>query len=150
MCTPADNTRHSKYRSEQFLWDSKHCINKSAVEIDICTYSLVDGTFLTYDLRCHPLYHWIKLKFFFLMLFICEHLNELLKCYSSRIWYWIYRMTHTVNKPSLVKCFFADKFFKIRSYLILVSRIFYICLKILHHLNNFDVGTTMLRSFERW
>ena len=57
MGTPAGYPCTGKDRGIELRRKTKHMIYKTAVEVDIGAYSLVDMSLLTNYLRCKPFYH---------------------------------------------------------------------------------------------
>ena len=85
VCAPSCDTRNSKYRSEHLLRYSKHCIYKSAVEIDIRTYRLQCVAGLGYKFLSYSLNPVIKLKLFDKTLLLRQTLGIFLKNNLTRV-----------------------------------------------------------------
>ena len=76
-------------------------------------------------------------------------LNKAFQYLGTGIRYRIDRVSHTINKTSLIKSFFAKQFLQILSYFLFVRNILHILLQILEHTYNLNIGTTVLRTFQR-
>ena len=57
-------------------------------------------------------------------------------------------MSHTIDQTSLIKGFFMKETLEICSHRILIFPVLDFLLHILEHLDNLDVGTAVLWSFE--
>lgn len=81
--------------------------------------------------------------------FVGKLLSETLKHLGARVRNGINRMPHTVYKPLLVKFLFIEKSVKIGTYFILIRRVSDILFEVLHHTDNFYIGTAVLRTLKR-
>ena len=147
MCTPSCDTCNREDRREKLFRNIQHCINKSAVEVNICTNRFQHLSV------CHDLfsgdsfYTVIKSKFFIKTLFGSKLLRITLQDFFSWIGNRIDGMSHSIDQSGLIKGFFIKDQAEILTNLIFVSPVFDRLLNIIEHPLCFQVRTTMAWSF---
>ena len=104
--------------------------------------------FLSNYLRCHFLYHGVKVVLLHAALLLCKGLYEALENLGTGIGYRVDSVSHTIDKTSLIEGFLMEELAQILSYLFFIGNILNMLLQILEHAYNLDVGTAVLRSLQ--
>ena len=149
MCTPPGDTRNREEWCEKLFRNIQHCINKSAVEVNVSTDRFQHLSV------CHDLftgdsfYAVIKCEFIVKSLFRSKLLCIALQNLFSWVGDCVDCVSHSIDQSRLIKGFFIKNQAEILTNLIFVSPVFDRLLNIIKHPLRFQVCTTMTRSFQR-
>ena len=77
-----------------------------------------------------------------------QFLYEPFEDFCSRIGNGIYSVPHSIDQAFFIKSFFMKQRAKVSSYFFLIRPVFHLFFHVFEHLDYFDIGTTVLRSFQ--
>ena len=147
MSAPTGYSCNGEQRCIKLIGNIHHGIRKTAVEVDVGTYALINLSLFGNNLCCGTCHVFVKVVFLVSAFFLRQHFGILLEYCGSRIGNGIYSVSHTVNQAGLIKSLLVEDFCEISLNFVLIIIIFNVFGNILHHALNLNVCTAVLRSF---
>ena len=147
VCGPAGDTGDSKDRGVELFWKAKHCVDETAVEINICTDWFEQTALFGDTLAGNAFYRLIASKFFLAVLLSGKLLCIFFQNHTTWIGQCINSMAHTIDKTSSIECFTIKYFGQVGAQFVFVLPVCNILFNIFKHLHNLQVGTAVARSF---